>query len=435
MLKDSYKRLFDVIIVWKSDRFARNRYDSANNKNILKKNGVKVISATEVIADDSTGILLESILEGYAEYFSADLSEKVIRGLVENALKCKYNGGSVLLGYVIDDEQHYQIDPVTAPIVLEIFTQYDKGATVKEIVDIMNERGIRTPRSKRMRIDIITDMLKNRKYIGEYQYRDIITPDGIPAIIPQDLFDRVQERRAKNKKAPARKKAEDDYLLTTKLLCGLDGVFMVGESGTSRNKSVHRYYKCVNTKKKRLCDKKPVKKELIEDLVIDATLEMIQDDNVVSYIVDTALSLQSQESSSLPLLNRQLKETNKAIDNMLNAIQQGVLTSSTKQRLDELEDTKSELEISILQEQMQKPLFTKEQLTFWIYRFRKTDITNLEQRQRLIDIFVNSMYVFDSHLVITFNYKDGTKTVTLADVEQAKLGSDLLGFGVPKLNK
>jgi phosphomevalonate kinase len=116
---------------------------------------------------------------------------------------------------------------------------------------------------------------------------------------------------------------------------------------------------------------------------------------------------------------------------MLNAIQQGVLTSSTKQRLDELENTKSELEISILQEQMQKPLFTKEQLTFWIHRFRKTDITSLEQRQRLIDIFVNTVYVFDNHLVITFNYKDGTKSVTLGEVEKAGLGSDLKGFGVP----
>ena len=433
MIKDSGKKLFDYVIVWKLDRFSRDRLDSAHYKVILKKNKVKVLSATEAIADDSTGILVESLLEGLAEYFSADLSEKVIRGLVENALKCKYNGSSVPLGFVIDDEQHYQIDPVSAPIVLEIYNRYDRGATIKEIVDIMNERGIKTPRSKRMRIDIITDILKNRKYIGEYKYREIVIPDGIPAIIPQDLFDRVQERRAKNKKAPARKKAEDDYLLTTKLFCGKDNVFMVGESGTSRNKSVHRYYRCVNTKKKRLCDKKPVKKDYIENLVIDAVMEMIQDDKIVGYIVDTVLSLQSQDSTSLPLLNRQLNETNKAIENMLNAIQQGVLTSSTKQRLDELETTKSELEISILQEQMIKPLLTKEQITFWIHRFRKTDITNLDQRQRLIDIFVNTIYHYDDHLAITFNYKDGTKIISLQEVEAAGLGSDIKGLAVPKM--
>jgi hypothetical protein len=267
-------------------------------------------------------------------------------------------------------------------------------------------------------------MLKNRRYIGEYKYRDVITADGVPAIIPQDLFDRVQERMAKNKKAPARKKAEDEYLLTTKLHCGKDGVFMVGECGTSRNKTVHRYYRCVNSKKKHICDKKPIKKELVENLVIKTIMEMLQDMNLVNFIVDKALELQSRESSDLPMLERQLRETEKAIDNMLNAIQQGVLTSSTKKRLDELELAKSDIEVKLIQEQMQKPLLTKEQLTYWICRFRTTDVTNREQRQRLVDIFVNSVFVFDEHLAITFNYKNDTKTVSLQEIEATGLGSD-----------
>lgn len=82
MVKDSEKGLFDTVIVWKLDRFARNRYDSAHYKALLRKNGVKVISATEIIADTAEGILLESLLEGMAEYYSADLAEKVIRGSV-----------------------------------------------------------------------------------------------------------------------------------------------------------------------------------------------------------------------------------------------------------------------------------------------------------------------------------------------------------------
>ena len=207
---------------------------------------------------------------------------------------------------------------------------------------------------------------------------------------------------------------------------------MAGESGTSHTMKVHRYYRCVNTKKKRLCDKKPVKKDLIENRVIEAVMEMIQDDNIVRYIVDAALELQSRENSNLPLLKQQLEETTKAINNMLNAIQQGILTTSTKQRLDELEETKSKLEVSILQEQMQKPLLTREQLTFWIYRFRSTDITKLDQRQRLIDIFINSVYVFDDHAVITFNYKDGTKTVSLTEIEAVGVGSSLSLSGALK---
>ena len=270
--------------------------------------------------------------------------------------------------------------------------------------------------------------------MGEYRYRDIIHQNGVPAIVPRDLFERVQERMAKNKKAPAQRKAEDDYILTTKIFCGKDGVYMVGESGTSKTKKkVHRYYKCVNAKKKKTCDKKAIRKDLIETKVIEQIMEMLSDDSIVNYIVDTALELQRRESSDLPLLKKQLDETNKAINNMLNAIQQGVLTSSTKQRLDELEETKSNLEVSILQEKMEKPTLTSEQLSFWISKFRESNVANTEQRQRLIDIFINSVYVFDNHAVVTFNYKDGSKTISLAEISEAGLGSDLSSLGVPPL--
>ena len=148
MVKDSVKKLFDMVIVWKLDRFARNRYDSARYKAQLKKNGVKVVSATEVISEGAEGIILESVLEGYAEYYSADLSEKVIRGRTDNALKCMYNGGTLPIGFVIDEEQHFQIDPLTAPFVLEVFKRYDEGATMKELRDWLNENGIRNKLGK-----------------------------------------------------------------------------------------------------------------------------------------------------------------------------------------------------------------------------------------------------------------------------------------------
>ncbi len=428
MIKDSAKGLFDVVLVWKLDRFARNRYDSARYKNILKKNGVKVISARENISEGSEGIILEAMLEGYAEYYSAELSEKVIRGLTDNALKCKYNGGTVPMGYYIDEQQYYQIDPKTAPVVLEMFTKYSEGATMQELVNLLNDRGMRSIRGGKITLNIMNHLLKNRRYMGEYSYRDVVKEDGIPAIVPKELFERVQERLAKNKKAPARHKAEDDYLLTTKLYCGKCGSFMVGESGTSHTMKVHRYYRCVNTKKKKLCDKKAVKKDWIEDLVVSYTMKAIMNDDVMERLIDTLMELQKKESTDLPLLKKQLAETEKGINNMLNAIQAGIFTPSTKQRLDELEETKSQLEVGILQEEMQKPLLTREQIAFFIYRFRKFDVTKREQRQRLIDSFVNAVYLYEDKIILTFNYKDGSKTITLAEVE----GSDLSVLGAPK---
>ena len=142
MIKDSAKKGFDVVIVWKLDRFSRNRYDSARYKAMLRKNDVKVVSATESISDGAEGIILESVLEGMAEYYSADLAEKVSRGMTENALKARFNGGQIPLGFVIDDEHHYQIDTEKAPLIVEIFRRYAGGESITDIIEDLNARGL-----------------------------------------------------------------------------------------------------------------------------------------------------------------------------------------------------------------------------------------------------------------------------------------------------
>ena len=429
MIKDSGKRLFDIVIVWKLDRFARNRYDSARYKATLKKNGVKVVSATEIISEGAEGIILESVLEGYAEYYSADLSEKVIRGMTDNALKCKFNGGMMPIGYVIDAEQHFQIDPLTAPFVLEAFKRYDGGETIPSIMNWLNEQGLTNTRGQKMTFNSVGHILHNRRYIGEFRYRDVVVPDGIPAIVPQDLFDRVQEKLAKNKKAPARHKAEDDYLLTTKLFCGYCGAYLCGESGTSRTGKVHHYYKCVSVKKKRTeCHKKPVRKEWIEDLVVSETMKMVMDDKAIEAIVSMLMDLQDRDNVNVPLYEQQLREADTAISNLLNAIQQGILTRSTKARLEELENRRDELENRLACEKLAKPRVSAEFMTFWLHRFRKLDVRQKSHRKMLIDAFINAIFLYDDKMVITFNYKEGTKTITFAELQEAisnKNGSDL----------
>ena len=430
MIKDSAKGLFDVIIVWKLDRFARNRYDSAHYKAQLRKYGVKVLSATENISEGPEGIILESMLEGMAEYYSAELSEKVIRGHTENALKCKYNGGTPTFGFAIDKDKYYQIDPHTAPVVLEMFIRYDKGETMKNIRDWLNGAGVTTVRGKKIDLNFVAAILHNRKYIGEYSYRHIVTPGGIPAIVPQDLFDRVQQRLETNRKAPARHKAEDDYLLTTKLFCGTCGAMMVGESGTSASKGrKYHYYRCVNTKKHKTCSAKhkSIRKLPLENAVVNATMAKVMDDNFVEYIADAVMDLQGKESSELPALRKQLEETERGITNMLNAIQMGIINQSTKQRLDELEERKKDIELHIIQEEIKKPLLSREDVIFWICRFRKLDVSKLDERRRLIDSFVNSVTIFDDHILITFNYKEGETRLDFSDVES----SDLKSVGGP----
>ena len=419
MIKGSGKKLFDAIIVWKLDRFARNRYDSARYKAALKKNGVKVVSATEVISEGAEGIILESVLEGYAEYYSADLSEKVIRGMTENALKGKFNGGTLPIGYAVDEEHHLQIDPLTAPFILEAYKRYAEGATMTQIRDWLNEQGVRSRRGMPMNYNNVQLLLHNRRYIGEFKFRDIVIPTGIPPIVPRELFERVQEKMAKNKKAPARHKAEDDYLLTTKLFCGYCGAYLCGEAGTSHAGKVYHYYKCVSAKKHRGCHKKPVRKDWLEDLVVNETMKMLNDDRVIEAVVSMVMDLQDRENTTLPLLEQQLREAETGIQNMLNAIQQGILTKSTKSRLEALEAAEEDLENRIACEKLEKPRVPAEFVTFWLERFRKLDVSRREHRQILIDSFINAIYLYDDKLVLTFNYRDGTKAITLDEAKKA----------------
>lgn len=430
MIKDSYKHAFDCIIVWKLDRFARNRYDSAHYKTLLKKNGVKVVSAKETIAPGSEGILLESVLEGMAEYYSAELSEKVVRGMTENVLKGKNNGGQVTFGYEIDEDMYFHPNPTTAPIVEEIFMQYADGKTIKQIVDYLNAKNILTIRGGKMTINIVQRMLSNRRYIGEYKFRDTVIPNGIPALISNELFERVQERLAKNKKAPARHKAEDDYILTLKLFCGKCGAHMFGESGTGTSRT-YRYYKCARAKKGKLCDKKAVRKEWMEEIAIKKALSILENEELVSLLVDRLYALQGEENPRLPRLNEQLADIEKRIGNMLSAIEQGIITDSTKDRLAQLEEKKKEIEITILQEKIKKPFLTKEQILFGIEKYKKLDLSTREGKQRLIDGFINAIYVYDDRITFTYNYKDGTETVTLSDLESVK-SSDIKCVGAPQ---
>lgn len=424
MIKDSYKHCFDMIIVWKLDRFSRDRYDSAHYKHILKKNGVKVVSAKENISEGPEGIILESMLEGMAEYYSAELSVKVKRGLKENALKAKVNGGQIPFGYYIDEEQKHAIDQTLAPIVVEAFTMYADGYLIKDIVNHFNAKGITTRLGKKMSYNIVQYMLTNRKYIGEFRYNDIVIPDAVPAIVSKDLFERVQRRMEQNKHAPARHKAEDDYLLTTKLFCGKCGALMVGEAGTGRKKEVHRYYKCVNAKK-HTCDKKTVRKLWIEDLAVQKAMEIIHDEVVIDYLVDRIFDLQGEENPRLPRLRLQLEDVENRIKNIITAIEQGIIFDSTKDRLAELEKEKSQLDLTIIQEQIKKPFLTKEQIRFGIEKFKKLDISTKEGKQRLIDGFINAIYLYDDKITFNFNYKDGTKTVFLSELNCTPSGSDL----------
>ena len=189
--------------------------------------------------------------------------------------------------------------------------------------------------------------------------------------------------------------------------------------------SHNNYYRCVNTKKQKNCNAKhkSIRKLPIENAVVNAVMAKVMDDNFVEYIADAVMEIQAKESSVLPALRKQMEETERGITNMLNAIQMGIINASTKQRLDELEERKKDIELQIIQEEMKRPKLTREDVVYWICRFRSLDVSRLEERRRLIDSFVNSVTVFDDYLLITFNYKEGETRLDFADIESSDLSS------------
>ena len=266
---------------------------------------------------------------------------------------------------------------------------------------------------------------------------DIVVPDAIPAIVPKDLFDRVQKRMDKNKRAPACGKADEEYLLTTKLFCGKCGALMFGESGTSATGRTYYYYKCANVKRRKGCNKKTVQKEWLEDLVVRETMKLIQDDVVIDKIVQLVMDVQNQENTTIPLLEKQLREVNKKLDNLMKAIEDGLYTRTTKERLEALEIQKDELTAKIADEKLKKPSFNEDFIRFWLLKFRKFDISQQKQRKALIEIFVNAIFLYDDRILITFNYKDGTQTVRFEDTLTAdsaeEKSSDLSSLAGPEL--
>lgn len=413
MITDSEKKPWDYVVVWKLDRFARNRTDSALFKFKLRKNGVKVISATENISDNPEGIILEAVLEGMAEFYSADLSQKITRGMRESALKCHSVGGHVPLGYKIEDHK-LVIDPATAHIVQEAFQLYANGETVADICRMFNAKGYRTAKGVEFNRNSFKSMFRNERYIGVYTYRDIRIEDGVPAIIDKELFEEVGRRLSKNAEAPARGKAKVDYLLAGKLFCGHCRASMNGESGTSKTGRKYNYYTCYTRKRLNLCDKRPLKKEWIEQIVAQDAMELMTDD-VISELADMAISQSDQdlkENTHIPELTGRKEEIEKAISNITRAIEKGVASDTLLNRLPELEKEKKVVAKQLAEEEKHIYRIDREQVIYWLNRFKDGDINDEKFRRIIIDLLINSVTVWDD--------PDGFKITTAYNLTSCK---------------
>lgn len=167
-----------------------------------------------------------------------------------------------------------------------------------------------------------------------------------------------------------------------------------------------------------------MRKESLERFVVKAAIEKALNKDTIERLTQKLLAYQSRENTRLPVLPAALKDVNKPIENIVSAIEQGIIIPATKQRLDDLEEQRKALETNILQEQIAKPLLTREQILFRFERFRQGDPSVSAYQRNIIDCFVNSVYIFDDRFVVNFNYRDGDKLVSLQEVKSSFLGGN-----------
>lgn len=437
MIEDSNKKYFQGVLVYQLDRFTRSRYDSATYKNKLKKNGVRVFSAKENISDDASGILMESVLEGMAEYYSAELSQKVRRGMTLNAQKCISNGGIPPLGYKIGKDKEYEIDNNTAPIVQKIFNMYANGYIMADIIKYLNENNLKTSYGNNFNKNSIKRILENEKYIGTYKYNDIRIENGIAKIIDKKLFDKVQEQLKKNKKARARAKAKVEYLLTTKLFCGTCKEMMVGVSGTSKTGKTHNYYSC-NGRKKKDCNRKNIQKDFIEDLIIQQA-RMILADNYIEKIANMVVETVKEEKKNtniISTLEKQLKENEKQKNNLFNSLKICEIDSVRKEIFIEIQKVQEEykrIETDIIIEKSRIINITENEVIFFLKGLQKGDINDIRYRKLLINVLVDRIYVYDDNLTIIFNTNDSNNITQINTKDIEQIESSFIGsVGTPK---
>lgn len=428
MIKDSERGYFDVVIVHKLDRFARNRYDSAFYKRLLKNNGVRLISVLEQFDDSPESIILESVLEGMAEYYSANLARETMKGLKENALKCKFNGGIPPLGYDVDkDTGKYIINEMESKIVRLIFNMYADGHSYQDISSHLNNRGYKTKRGSNFAKNSLHDLLKNERYLGIYIFNRaakkangkfnkrkekpgdqiVRIGDGIPTIIDQELFERVKERMSIQKGKKSTSKASIIYLLSGKLYCGLCGYAMVGNRRVSGDK-VYASYECGNRKRKHECSAKSITKSKIEMHVLDDLVENILSYDRIEEMAQKTFEfskLQNIEAiSDIQKFQTELSEIQIKISHIVNAIAEGMFHLSMKEKMNTLEARKAELEIFIDEAKRQIEMSSPTIDDLRAFMQKDMDIKNKpeEEQKRILQRYVKQINLYPKQIEVNY---------------------------------
>lgn len=423
-----------MVIVHKLDRFSRDKYDSAMYKQKLKVKGIRVVSVLENLNDSPESVILESVIEGMAQYYSANLAREVAKGQKENALKAKHNGGDAPLGYDVVHDKTYIINEEEAQAVKIIFDRYVKGYSYSNIIDELNDLGYKTKRGNKFGKNSLHGILSNEKYTGVYVFNktqrkgvdgkrnghkqksedEIIKVEGgMPQIIDKEIFNQVQEMMKKRKKAPGSNKATTTYLLTGIIKCGECGHAMQGNKRKDSYGNDYISYRCGCRKQKRDCKNKEIKRDYLESFILEELEKNILNDSAIP-VLSKALNekvRQSNDNNSelIKSLEIKLEKVNKEINNILNAIMNGIVNNMLKDKLDELEQVKINLDLKISELKIEhKDIdtvgITEDQIRAMFSQFRQfVKERNIPECKKFIGNYIKEVIIYKDYIEVIFN--------------------------------
>lgn len=465
MVQDSDLDLFSAVIVHKLDRFSRNKYDSATYKRKLKRNGVKLLSVTENLDDSPESTILESVIEGMAEYFSKNLAREVMKGMKETALQCKHTGGTPPLGYDIDPAtKRYLLNESEAEAIREIFSMYLNGYGYRRMISELNRKGFKTKKGRPFGKNSIRELLRNEKYSGVYVFNrasskndsgvrnnhqdkedaSIIRIDGgVPAIISKEDFQKAQRKMAANKRQPGFYCAKEIYLLSGLIFCGECGLAMQGNHRRGNDKRPkYISYRCGHRDRTKQCNNKEIRREYIEMYVLDQLEQHLFNEAAIPRLLKMLNEYQSKTRSQvdkeLSTFKKNLAETQKQIENIITAIGNGFFHETFKSRMSELEEEKLSLETSIhqLKARTTTTEITKDNLRRLLSMFRQfVAEKNIPECKKFIDHYVDRVTVYHDRLDVTlklmlsngqkdnsYSFNTSTKITTLSKAYQKAVG-------------
>ena len=405
MMKDAEKEKFDYIICWKSNRIGRNMTQAMTNMAKLAEYGVDCLYTEEDFDNTASGRFALRNMMNVNQFYSENMAEDIRRGLMDNAEKCMVNGMTPL-GLKRGEDGKYAIDEPNAAIVRQIYERILHGWTITDIMTDLNNRGIRTRYGNPWTHQSFNKLLSNEQYIGVYKYSGVRIEGGIPPIIDREVFEGVQKVLGEKKRPRGKKRDTADYYLVGKCFCGKCGAPMVGVSGTSRTGDKHFYYVCQSKRLEHVCDKKNIPKDDLEYSVGQAVKALLQDDWIIEWILSgyDEIIRQIREESKVSTLEGQLAEVTVSLDNIMKAMEAGAFNDVIIKRMNELADTKKDIEQAIAMETEALKTFSVDALRTTLYNFRDGNLEDEEFLKSLIQTFIHRVLVFDDKIKIDFYF-------------------------------